>query len=213
MQKEQTKNGIFENEKVERVRSPEELDAYIRVVRPGTLILVISLVLVLAALIVWGFTGTIPYTKTVDGVVFTELDRYWNFLNFETDTEGYNTFMDQISKLDEEERNKIYEKKVFVFLDAFEYDREELMGREIIIRYPGVDPMSSTITAIESVPYTREEITNEFGGEWVTANCVDSDFSWVVACQLSGNSYEDSGSLVSATVLTEDIRPIVYLFR
>jgi len=47
----------------------EGLDEYIRVSRPSVLVVIISLVVVLAAVIIWGFVGTLPVTETVTGVV------------------------------------------------------------------------------------------------------------------------------------------------
>ena len=54
---------------LERVVSPEALDAYVRVAKPGVLIMVASLFVFVAALLIWGFTGTLPKTITVNGAL------------------------------------------------------------------------------------------------------------------------------------------------
>lgn len=85
-----TTGGIFTSGDRDRVRSPEELDAYIRVIRPGALILVIAMTVVVAALIIWGCTGTMPVTKNANGVMTTiqnrmdNSDKYYGRNYFET---------------------------------------------------------------------------------------------------------------------------------
>ena len=49
--------------------SQEELNEYIRVTSPGTIVMIVSLLVLLAALIIWGFVGTLPVTETVTGLV------------------------------------------------------------------------------------------------------------------------------------------------
>ena len=53
-----------------KAQSSEKLNEYIRIGKPGILLLILSLVLVLGAILVWGFTGklyeTIPLTGIVD---------------------------------------------------------------------------------------------------------------------------------------------------
>ena len=47
----------------------EDLDEYIRVSRPSVVVVIISLLLVLVAVLVWGFIGKIPVNETVTGIV------------------------------------------------------------------------------------------------------------------------------------------------
>ena len=61
--------SVFDFENEDRVESPERLNEYIRVVNPGTWVMVSGLFLVLVAFIVWGFTGTIPQTEVFKCVV------------------------------------------------------------------------------------------------------------------------------------------------
>ncbi len=49
--------------------SSERLNEYIRIGKPGIILLIISLVLVLGAVVVWGFTGTLHETISLPGIV------------------------------------------------------------------------------------------------------------------------------------------------
>ena len=65
--------SVFNFESEDRVESPERLNEYIRVASPGVWVMVSALVLVLVAFLVWGFTGRIPETSTLKGVVDTTM--------------------------------------------------------------------------------------------------------------------------------------------
>ena len=55
------KQSIFRRESLDRVESPEQLDAYIKVSHP-------KVWLIMAALLVWSVVGSLPQTMTVKGV-------------------------------------------------------------------------------------------------------------------------------------------------
>lgn len=61
--------SVFDFENEDRVESPERLNEYIRVAKPGTWVMVSGLLLVLVSFIAWGFIGTIPKSVTLKGVV------------------------------------------------------------------------------------------------------------------------------------------------
>jgi hypothetical protein len=61
-------NGTHQ-ESQDRVISPEALDAYVRVAKPGAGLMIAALFVFTAALLIWGFTGTLPKTLTVNGVL------------------------------------------------------------------------------------------------------------------------------------------------
>lgn len=66
--------SIFSFESEDRVESPERLNEYVRVVSPGLWVMISALILVFAAFIAWGFTGRIPETITLKGVVDPSLN-------------------------------------------------------------------------------------------------------------------------------------------
>ena len=67
-QQSQSVSSIFDRGSSDQVRSPEKLNEYIRVATPGKWFFVTALVLILIALLIWGFTGTLPQHLVVTGI-------------------------------------------------------------------------------------------------------------------------------------------------
>jgi hypothetical protein len=63
------KKSIFRQESLDRVLSPDQLDEYIKVSNPGIWLALTALLVLFASVMVWGFTGTLPETLTVNGVM------------------------------------------------------------------------------------------------------------------------------------------------
>ncbi|MDR1271964.1 MAG: hypothetical protein LBK04_03095 [Clostridiales Family XIII bacterium] len=63
------KRSIFRQESLDRVLSPDHLDEYIKVSNPGIWLVLVALLVLCASVLVWGFTGTLPKTLTVNGVM------------------------------------------------------------------------------------------------------------------------------------------------
>jgi hypothetical protein len=61
--------GIFRQESIDRISSPDRLDEYIKVSSPSIWLVLIALFVLFASVSVWGFTGTLPKTLTVNGIV------------------------------------------------------------------------------------------------------------------------------------------------
>lgn len=206
MDKNRTTDGVFARWDQEGVHSPEELDAYIRVIKPGTLIIVTALVLVLIALAVWGCTGTLPVTKNVNGVINSIEQRRENSYAYY----GHDYF----ETADEYPDELVKRKDVYFFLNAFEFSGEELVGKELIVSRPGHEPVRGTVFYAEKEPYDREEIRAEFDAEWIVNTCVESDYSWVVAGEIDSDEYTDDWwSLVNVTIITDNVHPISFLLR
>ena len=69
---------IFRQKSLEKIRSPEELNDYVRVANPGVWLLLLAIVALLAGACVWGAFGTIETTfeteaTAADGVVVCAL--------------------------------------------------------------------------------------------------------------------------------------------
>ena len=66
---------IFRQKSLDRVKSPENLDDYIRVANPGVWLLLISVIILLAGVCVWGVLGhidsTVPTTVRVENAQVT----------------------------------------------------------------------------------------------------------------------------------------------
>lgn len=64
------RDSIFRKKSLDRISSPEEIDDYMKVTRPSMWLVMASVVLLLAAAIIWSITGHIE--TTLDTVVQAE---------------------------------------------------------------------------------------------------------------------------------------------
>lgn len=62
------KQSIFRMESLDRVESPEQLDAYIKVSHPKVWLIMAALLVAVISVIVWSVVGSLPQTMTVKGV-------------------------------------------------------------------------------------------------------------------------------------------------
>lgn len=60
--------SVFDRESKDQVRSSEKLNEYIRVSTPAVWLLAAALAVVLAALLIWGMTGSVPVETKTTGV-------------------------------------------------------------------------------------------------------------------------------------------------
>ena len=84
------KKSIFRKESLERVESPEQLDAYIQVSRPAVWVVMAALVIAAISVIVWGIVGSLPETMMVSGVTTgaNEIRAYMRVDDANTSLEG-----------------------------------------------------------------------------------------------------------------------------
>lgn len=61
-------NKLFRQSSVDRISSPENLNDYLRVVRPSVWLALAAISILLAAFVVFGFYGTIPSTISAKGI-------------------------------------------------------------------------------------------------------------------------------------------------
>ena len=61
-------NKIFRQSSVDRISSPEALNDYLRVVRPSVWLALAAIIILLAALVVFGIFGTLPSTIAAKGI-------------------------------------------------------------------------------------------------------------------------------------------------
>ncbi len=69
---EEKKGSLFREKSMEKVASPEQLDAYIRVASPGVWIFFAALVLLLLGFLVWSVFGRIDMVTQEGGTLVTE---------------------------------------------------------------------------------------------------------------------------------------------
>ena len=65
-------DSIFRKKSLDHISSPEEIDDYIQVTKPGMWLVLAAIVLMLTAVIIWGIAGEIEVNVIVNGEVVTE---------------------------------------------------------------------------------------------------------------------------------------------
>lgn len=186
--------------------SQEDLNEYIRVSRPSVLVVIFSLLLILIAVIVWGFVGTLPVTETVTGIV-VDTDR---FRTGYSGTEDPETLGKITSHLSEESRVQ-----VFFFLDASRYNGETLgkIGEEAVIRLPDQHTVNGKIESSLTTPVSLDTLSSLFmDNQWELEQCVtNQDYSWWMTIIPSEDLSSYLYSLAEITIVTEEVRPIQFL--
>lgn len=182
----------------------ENLDEYIRVSRPGTKIVLAALLIVLAAVIVWGLIGKLPVTETVKGLV----------VNQEMAEELY-------SAEDDEKKLDVYTKeypvsdyRIYCFVDASRYNMTQVRNfvEKAVIEMPDQHRLTGKIVSSIGVPLSKqacEEIL--FGNEWVTERSVQSDYSWWLIIEPDEDVRDYAFMLSEVTIVTEEVAPISFL--
>ncbi|NLY42848.1 MAG: HlyD family efflux transporter periplasmic adaptor subunit [Clostridiaceae bacterium] len=64
--------GLYREESLDKLSSPEQLDEYVKVTNPGVFIIVAAFFSIFAAVLVWAFTGNISDSISIKGIVFPE---------------------------------------------------------------------------------------------------------------------------------------------
>ena len=80
------KQSIFRKESLDRVESPEQLDAYIKVARPKVWLIMAALLVAVISVIVWSVVGSLPQTMEIKGITVGE-----NVINCYEGVENANT--------------------------------------------------------------------------------------------------------------------------
>lgn len=61
------KKSLFRQKNIERISSPEEMDAYMKVTRPSMWLVLGAIIFLLLAVFIWSVTGKIEEQILVDG--------------------------------------------------------------------------------------------------------------------------------------------------
>lgn len=197
------------------VNTQEGLDEYIRVSRPSVIVVIISLLIVLVAVIVWGVVGTLPVTETVTGLVIDknaykkvnsatiEHRKEWMAIDSEKDMTEPDS--------EEDDRNLI-----FCFVDASRYNGQAIQnfGEEAIVKMPDQTTFSGTIENYFSAPISSEEVKHLlFNNEWVQQQCVQQEYNWWLIIRPNEDISAYSFTLAEVTLLTGEVAPIRLLMN
>ncbi len=65
-------NNLFRKTAIDNVRTPEQLNDYIKVTTPGAWLVLAAVTVLLVALLYWGFFGQVQVIREADGQILTE---------------------------------------------------------------------------------------------------------------------------------------------
>ena len=178
--------------------SEEELSEYIHAMKPGLAAVIISLLVLLVAVIVWGFAGTLPVTETVLGL----------------------TVDSSVYDLDEKTKKEMFsdEEGLFVvcFVDASRFNGQAIreFGDEAVLKMPDQRTFKGKIESRIMVPISREEAkTILFDNEWVLNQCVKQNYNWMLTIRPDEDLGQYAFTLSEVTLLTEEVPPIRFLMK
>ena len=181
----------------------ESLDEYIRVGSSGTRVVVISLFLIFAAVLLWGFVGKLPVTKEEKALIIDQ------------DTVMTLSAGKTIEALDPTQA-KDENIGILCFISSSDYSLDKLNSfeKKVVIRTPNQEECGGVITSILPVPVSAEEAKIYLlGSQWITDQCVEGDYSWVVIVDpdqdLSAYNYQ----IANLTFTVEEVSPIRLLIQ
>lgn len=199
------------------------LDEYIRVSKPGTRVVLAALLVVLAAVIAWGFIGKLPVKETVKGLVIgTRLAKSIysaeGGLIGEDDPAWVTGVVEQndYALKDALDENNIDpgETYIYCFVDAsrFSVTQVEEFGDEAILEMPDHNRFTGKIRVNIKVPLSTQECRAVlFENDWVTEHCVKTDYSWWLIIEPDQDISQYEFMLTDVTIVTEEVAPISFL--
>lgn len=176
----ENKSGIFKSGDFDRIESPEKLDKYLKTSKPSVWIVVISLLIVLIAVVVWGVVGKLPKVYNAEGV-----------------TRGG--------------------KSVYCYVPTAEASRA-MVGCDVSLVLPDNSVVDGKVTDMSSMPYSASEMYQEIPKEWIVYNFFSKDGEYqmnMYMYKLEITTDEDiqEDYIVDVSIITESVKPIVYLLN
>ena len=190
----------FSRNKRQQEASQEDLSEYIHACRPGVLAVIIALLVLLAAVIIWGFVGTLPVTETVTGLV-VDRDVY------------VEKYPETESVLPEAEDGQML---VLCFVDASRFNGQAIkaFGDEAVLKMPDQTTYKGRIETRYMVPMSMEEAKGLlFDNEWVKEQCVKQNYNWMLIVSPTQDLSQYAFTLAEVTLLTEEVPPIRFLMK
>ena len=195
---EKNRNDTFSEER-DSFSSAENLDEYIRVSKPGTKVVLAALLVVLAAVIVWGIIGKLPVTESVKGLV----------VNRNVEEKYYETKGMKAKTQIPSGKNLIY---CFVDASRFKVIQIREFGEKATIEMPDHKRMTGTIKGQLEIPLSSQECKELlFDNEWVTERCVKTDYSWWLIIEPDCDVTDYEFMLADVTIVTEEVAPISFI--
>ena len=184
------KKTLFRQESIDRMQSPEKIDEYIRVSTPSAWILALALALIVAGVLVWGFTGSIPKTVTVQGVIYQgEYD------------------------------GKYYDRTAICLLPV-SISGQYLVGHEARITPANGRSFTGRVAEVLDDPFSYEEIQALARSDWrlqVLWGDTEEQYQYLVVIDYDDAIKEamqfSDRELVTVSVVLSDVKPIAYVLN
>lgn len=191
---EKKKTNIFLDDQEEDSRSAtDKLNEYIRVGSTGGFILILALIMAVAALLIWGFSGKIPVTYTEVGIV-TETNTASHscicFVDVNADTGVIQEGRSANVRMPD---GKTFP-AILNYFSTSPYSAEEL--KEMFSESPGGDP------------------EKPFFSDWMMDKILDGcNYAYLMKVETTEDISDYWHEVVQVTVVIDEVRPISFLLQ
>ena len=164
---------IFRKSSLDSISSPEQLNDYIKVSNPSIWLVLAALFLLLTAVTVWGFAGSLPTAVRAEGMVFGD--------------------------------------RVLCYVDT-EDGKQVSVGQKASLQTIDGRKLTGQVSAIGAIPLSAAEISERLNSGYLARNFNQGEFAVeiVLTPDQAGLSV---GTLVEASIVTENVRPADFLLR
>lgn len=196
--------SVFDRESKDQVKSPDKLNEYIRVSTPAVWLLAAALAVVLAALIIWGTTGSVPVNTKTTGVGMRM---------------GFNADEVDLKSEDEAYLRKTYEvKNLFCLVDSSVGMVKNLDNKEASVVFRDGRRVKGTAHIIGSYMLEDDEIHKlldsfHIDSKWIFSRLGSGEFRYPVYVELDETlDYMYWGETADVSIVVGEQRPVELLW-
>jgi hypothetical protein len=196
--------SVFDRESKDQVKSPDKLNEYIRVSTPAVWLLAAALAVVLAALIIWGTTGSVPVNTKTTGVGM-RMDFNADEVNLKSEDEAY--------------LRKTYEvKNLFCLVDSSVGMVKNLDKKEASVVFRDGRRVKGTAHIIGSYMLDDDEIHKlldsfHVDSKWIFSRLGSGEFRYPVYVELDETlDYMYWGETADVSIVVGEQRPVELLW-
>lgn len=196
--------SVFDRESKDQVKSPDKLNEYIRVSTPAVWLLAAALAVVLAALIIWGTTGSVPVNTKTTGVGM-RMDFNADKVNLKSEDEAY--------------LRKTYEvKNLFCLVDSSVGMVKNLDNKEASVVFRDGRRVKGTAHIIGSYMLEDDEIHKlldsfHVDSKWIFSRLGSGEFRYPVYVELDETlDYMYWGETADVSIVVGEQRPVELLW-
>lgn len=196
--------SVFDRESKDQVKSPDKLNEYIRVSTPAVWLLAAALAVVLAALIIWGTTGSVPVNIKTTGVGM-RMDFNADEVDLKSEDEAY--------------LRKTYEvKNLFCLVDSSVGMVKNLDNKEASVVFRDGRRVKGTAHTIGSYMLEDDEIHKlldsfHVDSKWIFSRLGSGEFRYPVYVELDETlDYMYWGETADVSIVVGEQRPVELLW-